>query len=512
MADWSVLVTVLFTDIVGSTQIAEEMGDRRWRELLARHHRIVRAELRRFGGREIDTAGDGFFAAFDRPAEAVRCAGSIVQAVRALGIEVRAGVHVGQAEVMGRGLGGVAVHTGARLAALAAPGEVLVSGTLRELVPGATFAFDDRGVRELKGIREAPRVFAVTEVDETPIPAPLSDAEAMSRREAIVPPPASRRRPAWIAGVAAAVVGLGIIVAMVATASDEPRPPSAPAHDVAVVVHPDQRAVGSTISLPANYRMQLLAPQVLVGEGGVWIMNGDCVCKVDPETEQVTRPDVQLPDQMALGHRGVWVATLYSLVVPVNAASLETSEPIELPQDRQLFNLSIATTEDAVWTTFSSELARIDPVSEEISDPVELGHGADDIIGVGRDLLIVDQLARTLYRHGPDGEELDEVELPFTPNDVAAGPDGSLWVLNSSAGTVTRVGADGQVEESIRVGSDPTDVTVGPDAVWVSDREAQTIQRIDPSLGRTDPPIPMPGPVAAIGVDQETGEVWAFLD
>jgi class 3 adenylate cyclase len=512
MASRSALVTVMFTDIVNSTDIASEMGDRRWRELIARHHRIVRTELRRFGGREIDTAGDGFFAAFDRPADAVRCACSIVERIRELGVEIRAGVHVGEAEVMGKGLGGMAVHTGARIAALSAPGEVFVSGTLRELVPGATFAFDDRGVRELKGIREAPRVFAVTEVDETALSAPLSDAEALSRRRAIVPPPTYRRRAVWIAGVAVALVALGIIVTVVATTANEPAPPSPPVHDVAVVVDADRRAVESTIPLPANYRSQLLSPQIAVGEGGVWLMNGDCVCRIDPDTEEVTRPDVQLPDQMALGHRGVWVTTLYSLVVPINAATLESSPPIRLGDRAQIFHASITTTDDAVWTAFSNSIARIDPVSEEMTDPLDLEHGADDIIGVDRDLWIVDQLKRTLYRYGPDGEELDSVELPFTPNDIAAGPDGSLWVLNSSAGTVTRVDADGQVDESIRVGSDPTDVAVGPDAVWVADHEGQSIQRVNPNLGQPDPPIRLPGPVAAIGVDQESGEVWAFLD
>jgi class 3 adenylate cyclase/streptogramin lyase len=511
MAGRSALVTVMFTDIVNSTDIAGEMGDRRWRELIARHHRIVRSELRKFGGREIDTAGDGFFAAFDRPAEAVRCACSIVQAVRTLGIEVRAGVHVGEAEVMGKGLSGMAVHTGARIAGLGGPGEVLVSGTLRDLVPGATFGFDDRGIRQLKGVREAPRVLAVVEVDETPVAPPMDAHEAAARRRAIAPPPTYRRRPVRIAAVVAGVVAVGVAV-FLAAGGDEPATSEGPVHDVAVRVDPEVGRVDTPISLGGNFRSQLLRPQVAVGEGGVWVMNGECVCHIDPETGEVTSPEVPFPSQMALGHRAVWVASLNSDVYSINEASVEASDRIPLPVERQVLNLSIATTEDAVWVAFSSALARVDPVSEDISDPIELNHGADDVLGVGPDLWVVDELRRTLYRYGPDGREIDSVSLQFTPDDLAAGPNGSLWVLNTPGGTVTEIGPDGELQQPIRVGANPVDVAVVEGAVWVADREGQTVQRIDPTLEQKDPPIHLPGPVGAIGVDPATGEVWAFLD
>jgi pimeloyl-ACP methyl ester carboxylesterase len=147
-----VLATVLFTDIVGATEKAATLGDRRWHDLLDNHHAAVRRELGRFRGREIDTAGDGFLAAFDGPARAVRCACSISDAVRPLGIEVRAGLHTGECEVMGDKLGGIAVHIGARVAALASASEVLVSSTVRDLVAGSGLTFRDRGVRALKGV------------------------------------------------------------------------------------------------------------------------------------------------------------------------------------------------------------------------------------------------------------------------------------------------------------------------------------------------------------------------
>jgi class 3 adenylate cyclase/pimeloyl-ACP methyl ester carboxylesterase len=156
-----VLSTVLFTDIVGSTAKAVELGDARWRELLAEHHRVIRQQLTRFRGRELDTAGDGFFASFDGPARAIRCACAITEAVKPIGLDIRAGLHTGECELIDGKVGGVAVHIGARVASLADPGEVLVSGTVKDLVAGSGIAFDDRGAHELKGIPGDWRLFAV---------------------------------------------------------------------------------------------------------------------------------------------------------------------------------------------------------------------------------------------------------------------------------------------------------------------------------------------------------------
>jgi pimeloyl-ACP methyl ester carboxylesterase len=159
-----VLATVLFTDIVGSTERAVDMGDRPWRELLDAHHAVVRAHLGRFRGREIDTAGDGFFAAFDGPARAVRCARAIVESVRELGLEVRTGLHTGECELAGDRLRGIAVHVGARVAATAAPGEVVVSSTVKDLVAGSGLVFEERGEVELKGVPGAWRLYALQSV------------------------------------------------------------------------------------------------------------------------------------------------------------------------------------------------------------------------------------------------------------------------------------------------------------------------------------------------------------
>ncbi|OBF38089.1 hydrolase [Mycobacterium sp. ACS1612] len=159
--DDRVLATVLFTDIVDSTRLAAELGDRNWHALLDAHDAVVRAQLARFRGREISTAGDGFLATFDGPQRAIRCAIAIRDAVHALGIEVRAGLHTGECEVRGDDIGGIAVHIGARVAALAGPNDALVSSTLRDLVIGSGLEFDDRGAHQLKGVPGEWHLFAV---------------------------------------------------------------------------------------------------------------------------------------------------------------------------------------------------------------------------------------------------------------------------------------------------------------------------------------------------------------
>jgi class 3 adenylate cyclase len=159
-----VLATVLFTDIVGSTERAAELGDRRWKQLLDDHHRIVRTELERARGKEVRIAGDGFLATFDGPARAIRCACAIRDAVRELGIEIRAGLHTGEIELADTGVEGIAVHIGARIAALARAGEVLASSTVKDLVVGSGIDFADRGTHVLKGVPGEWRVHAVTDI------------------------------------------------------------------------------------------------------------------------------------------------------------------------------------------------------------------------------------------------------------------------------------------------------------------------------------------------------------
>jgi class 3 adenylate cyclase len=158
----TVLATVLFTDLVGSSELAAKLGDRAWRERLEQHNVAVRRQLARFRGEEVDTAGDGFFASFNGPARAIRCGFALTNELRELGLEVRVGVHTGECEIVSGKPAGIAVNTGARISAAAATGEVLVSSTVRDLVAGSGIEFEDRGTHELKGVPGEWRLYAVS--------------------------------------------------------------------------------------------------------------------------------------------------------------------------------------------------------------------------------------------------------------------------------------------------------------------------------------------------------------
>ena len=151
---------MLFSDIVGSTAKAAELGDKDWKALLGRHDSAVRRQLQRFRGREVKTLGDGFLVTFDGPARAVRCAEGIIQDLKALGIEVRAGIHTGEIELIGDDIGGIAVHIASRIGAIAAPGEVVVSSTVKDLSAGSGIVFEDRGIHALKGVPDRWQLYA----------------------------------------------------------------------------------------------------------------------------------------------------------------------------------------------------------------------------------------------------------------------------------------------------------------------------------------------------------------
>ena len=210
-----VLAAVLFTDIVDSSAVASRVGDARWKALIARHHAIVRRELKRFGGKELDTAGDGFYASFGEPAAAIRCACAAAESVRELGIEIRAGVHFGECEQLKEKLGGIAVVVGARVMSLGGAGDVLVTASTSALVAGAGFGFTDRGEHALKGVDGQWHVLAVSEVDGEPRPQPAEPAEAERRLAEVQPSALLSHR--WLASHRWAVgIGIVLVLALIA--------------------------------------------------------------------------------------------------------------------------------------------------------------------------------------------------------------------------------------------------------------------------------------------------------
>src|SRR4029079_9834762 len=209
------LRAVLFTDVVSSTELAREMGDVRWSRLLEAQRRVIRRLLRSMGGREVDTAGDGFFAVFDRTADAVRCAFAGWREVQELGLDIRAGVHVGEVELAGQEVHGIVVHTGARVMGQAGEAEVLVTATVKELVAGARFDLRERSTVELKGVPGTWTLYDVMAVDDQLRPAPIEQASVASERRDRVAssPPGGGRRGRWVIPVAAAGVLLLAVTA-----------------------------------------------------------------------------------------------------------------------------------------------------------------------------------------------------------------------------------------------------------------------------------------------------------
>ena len=347
------LGAVLFTDIVGSTTIAAEMGNTRWGELVARHHRLIRGLIHRSGGREIDTAGDGFFVAFERPADAIRCAVEATEAVRGLGIEIRAGVAFGELETVGRKPGGLVVNTAARVMSVAGPGEVLVPASVREIVPGAGITFAEHGVHQLKGLDGEFRLFGVTGVDGREVVPPLEEEEAAERRRKYFP--TGGRRWALIAGIGAGVLALIVAASIVFSGGTESAKETNGARYSVALIDTETGDVRSPVSV-GNQRaisLDFVDHPMAVGEGGVWLLQAPLLLHIDPRHEGVIHYDqfdvgIGPSQSVVTAFDAVWVLTGNSLY-RVNPATDEPDEFLHLPVPSGIATYSVAVADDSLW-------------------------------------------------------------------------------------------------------------------------------------------------------------------
>jgi class 3 adenylate cyclase len=511
--------TVLFTDIVGSTEIAAELGDRRWRELVRHHHEIVRAKLKRFQGREMDTAGDGFFAIFDSPGAAIRCACAISEGVREVGLEVRAGLHGGEVELDGGKAGGIAVNTAARVMSVGGPGEVLVSSSLHDVVAGSTVAFEDHGIHRLKGIEGEWRLFAVTGIDGVGRPGPLDPDEGAKLRFGIEPRPLERaRRVALLVGgtLAAAVVVAILIVSLnrdeagtAASPAAEPPPPNSIA----------RLNLGTgEIELVNDRVAQNLAPQfdnddLEIGEGSVWLLRGNALNRIDPTDADTTR----LEQTSGFGVRGIDVGlgSLWSVgtnLSRVNPGSGEIqgeyrvgSEPlVDGPSD-------IVVGFDHVWaSTVDGRLLRVDPETNDVTR-YRIG-GTPERLASGTDAIwTVDEFEGEVRRFDPAiGTVTDRVALSGGLDVIAVG-EGYAWVLDSLGGTLTPISENGvEPLRPVDVGTGAEDVTVGRGSVWVA--TGGSILEINPATRQIIRTIEVgPTPIIELAVDAAFGAIWVSM-
>jgi class 3 adenylate cyclase len=513
------LGAVLFTDIVGSTSVAAELGNTRWGELVARHHRLIRRELRRFGGQEIDTAGDGFFATFERPVDAIRCAVAATDAVRELGIEIRAGVSFGELETVGSKPGGLVVNTAARVMSVAGPGEVLVPAAVKDLVPGAGIAFADHGVHRLKGLDDELRLFLVAGLDGTPIAGPLDEEEATERRRTIAPA-ARKKTGAVIAGIVAATIVAVALWLIVGDDDEEPPAPPAAASRGVMELDPETGDVLQTIDFvdagrPPNIDQTY---ELEAGEGAVWAESpanfGAPVFKVDPEhgeVEQVRLPfDVGVPFlSMVAAFDALWATT--DQLVRVNPATDEARSILAIPPPFTPARVSLAADRRNLWLGApTGTLLKLDRNGEETDRRVV--EGGINLIAAGEGWVwLVDQGAGVVTKIDEKTlESVSEIHLDGSLDAIAV-LGGYVWILDFATGVLTRIsiGSDRETGQAT-LPPDPTGLAGGAGAIWVS-HEDGTVSRVEPVTLTASEFARVDGSALAVVVDGARESIWVYV-
>jgi class 3 adenylate cyclase len=518
------IATVLMLDVVGSTHIAAQLGDARYRELSSRFNRLVRAALKRFGGKEEDHAGDGFFATFPQPDRAIRCAAALAEDVRSLGIEIRSGIHTGQTEDQAGKTHGIAVVIGARVMSLADAGDILVTSTTKELVTGSGFGFEDFSAHELKGVPGTWQVFAVTAVDGAERARPLPAAEAAERLSTIQPPTGSSRprRPTLVVGALAGLVTIGA-VAFAATRGQQPEEPdrtgsTGPPSGAVVQVDPERAPpIVKSIPVPVprvrvpGVTLPTSPLSMVVGQGGIWTVRFRDLFHVDPSRSEVrTRITLEtrgppFSANLAEGSDKIWFAYDNGLI-EVNPATDEQRPVIP-------FSLGGYGSSDVVagggfvwFGTSDGRLVRFDPATGQ--DRTRTGLDPIDAIAFGHgSVWTVDTVAGTVGRYDPETmRPVAEIDMPTDPAYLVSG-DVAVWALSLSVGTVSQIDpATNDVRYQVAVGADPSGFAVGSGAVWVGDEDG-IIRRVDEHT-RQVMEIPFGAEVRALAYDEETDTVW----
>jgi YVTN family beta-propeller protein len=497
------LTTVLFTDIVDSTRLATELGDRGWHDLLEQHHELIRRELRRFAGREIDTAGDGFFAAFDAPARAVGCALTIASLMPELGLHIRAGVHTGEVEEAGGKLRGIAVHIGARVGASAVADEVLTSATVRDLVAGSGIDFEDRGVRELKGVSGQWHLYAAREGalfrSQFPTAASAAGREVAAVRHDV-------RRRALRRRLTITGAGVAVLSAVAAGAFLITRPPPSLAS-----VDPNAAGMIDARSgrLVAEVNTGNRPDGIAFGEGALWVANtgDDTVSRIDPDTRLV-KQTIEVgngPSGLAIDFGSVWVANSGERTVSrINAATNKVVQSITVGNGPT----AVATGAGAVWVTnaIDGTLSRIDPVKGAVSGVYPVGASPGGIIATDSAVWVADSSVGVVLRVDPSsGRTVASIGVGNGARAIAIA-NGDVWVANALDGTVSRIDSKAnRVTATVEVGEGPSGIVGTSDSVWVASAVDGAVYRIDAA---TNAPtrIAVGSAPQAIAVDND--ELW----
>jgi class 3 adenylate cyclase/DNA-binding beta-propeller fold protein YncE len=489
-----ILTTVLFTDIVGSTERATELGDRGWRDLLRAHHAAVRRALKQHGGREVDTAGDGFFATFGAPTDAIRCAIAAREAVRPLGIVIRAGLHFGETEP-GEKVGGIAVIIGARVLGEAQPGEILITATLRELVAGSEFRFSERGVRTLKGVSGEWPLFAVEPREATAV---------------VVPPVAgrsSRVPPLRVVAIALGAIAVGAVIALGAIALQRPPPVTGPNSVVRIDLGSNQLTHGVRVGD---------GPAGLVATDGVlWVANAgsQTVSRVDASTatQLYARGGFGVPGAIASSEDAVWVVDGFSGRLSVIDPLLDSVTLVA----GDMYGVSgLASGFGSLWLTdaVGDRVIRLNTRTRQVEETIDLAaDSGPSAIAVGSDAIwVANQVAMTLSRIDPASNAVVTAAIPLCCRPTAlAVLDSDVWVLSADSDRVQRVdsGRDA-VALTVEVGDGPSAVIARDDGVWVTNALDQTLLRLD-RAGNVLAVVELDGQPSALAFIE--GALWVAL-
>jgi streptogramin lyase/class 3 adenylate cyclase len=508
------LATVLFTDIVGSTDVASELGDVRWRELLSRHHALIRKELKRFGGREIDTAGDGFFATFDAPAGGIRCACAASEAVEELGIDIRAGLHFGECEQMGKKVGGIAVHTAARVLSVAGPSEVMVTSTAKDLVAGSGIDLKDHGVHQLKGIPGEWRLFVVSALDGTERPPPLDPEVAAELRDRIQPTPGLRRRRVPIAiGAAVVVVAIAIGGFLLTRNEETVIPGPNTVAEIPAGANAFSRAIGVG-DTPSG---------VAAGEGSIWVINqsDSTVTRIDPVGDQpvvATKSTFGVPTGVATGEGATWITTGFGAAG--TEGTLDQLDPasndITPVQNVTAAAKAVAVGSGSVWVTdgVNDRVLRIDPATGAVV-AIQVGERPAAIAiesGEGGSVWVANALGQSVTRIDPSDDEPQRFDLASAPTGIAVDDKGNVWVTSSEANSVTRLDPTGHTVVTITNGvpRGPAAIAVAGGRVWVAGTLASAVARIDAATNTVTGSVSVDGTPSGLAVDA-AADVWVTV-
>jgi YVTN family beta-propeller protein len=485
---------VLFTDIVGSTERAAEIGDRAWKGLIGRHHAIVRRELRRFHGRELDTAGDGFFAAFEQPVDAIGCATAIIDDLRPLDLRIRAGIHMGETEVIGDKVGGITVHVASRTLAAADPGEILVTNTVREVTAGADVRFMDRGTHRFKGVPGSWRVYAVeleragAEDQAASTPGPVEASVARG----------AASRPVRL-GVG--LVGIAVMaVAVYAVTRPPPVPPIVPQPDSALRF--DAANGTPTAIIPA-----LDSPTGIAIDGEtVWVLSqGNRLLTAfgGGTPRPIGLPGV--PTGIAAGDGSAWVSFGYGapgeragMVMRASARTQRLEDRIPVDSGAGEIALDAA----GVWVVNGNadSLTRIDPATRSVANEVTVGQQPVDVaVGEGA-VWVAHGVDGSVWRIDPRTlDKSAEITLGEGLTAIAVG-FGRAWVTSDAGGTVVVIdAATNRIRTTITIEQGPRGVAAGSDAIWVACARG-TLVRIDPATMAVTASWPLPGPAEGVAV------------